>query len=145
MSEPPITLAQALDPRTWSAFLRAAGMTLEEATATRVTGVIELGPEHHQPWGIVHGGVWATAAETAASLGAAVAAAERGLAAVGVNNSTDFLRPVREGRVAVLAQALQQGRSQQLWAVALTREDGKPVALSRVRLQNVRQGLRGPS
>jgi 1,4-dihydroxy-2-naphthoyl-CoA hydrolase len=137
VGSPPITLADALDPRAWSAFLRASGLTLEEATATQVTATLDLGPDHHQPWGIVHGGVYTTAAETAASLGAAVAAPERGLNAVGVNNSTDFLRPLRAGRVAVRAEALQQGRTQQLWAVAMTREDGKPVALSRVRLQNV--------
>lgn len=133
-----MTVAAALDPAIWSAFLTAAGLALEETGPTRVTGHMDVGPSHHQPWGIVHGGVWAAAVETAASFGAAMAAAERGLTAVGVSNTTDFLRPVRAGRVDVVAEALQQGRTQQLWSVTLTRAgDGKPVALGRVRLANV--------
>jgi 1,4-dihydroxy-2-naphthoyl-CoA hydrolase len=42
-------------------------------TATRVVGHIDLGREHHTPWGVIHGGVYATAVETAASLGASAA------------------------------------------------------------------------
>lgn len=139
-SEPELrqAVAGALDPATWSPFLRAAGLALEDVTATRVRGRMELGPEHHQPFGIVHGGVWASAAETAASFGACLAAAERGLTAVGVSNTTDFVRPHVTGPVEVVAEAVQQGRTQQLWTVAMTRSgDGKAVALSRVRLQNV--------
>ena len=41
------------------------------------------------------------------------------------------------GRVDVVAEPIQQGRTQQLWQVLLTREDGKLVARGQVRLQNV--------
>jgi acyl-coenzyme A thioesterase PaaI-like protein len=41
------------------------------------------------------------------------------------------------GRVDVVAEPVQQGRTQQLWQVTLTREDGKLVAQGRVRLQNI--------
>jgi len=55
-----------------------------------------------------------------------------------VHNATDFLRPVTAGRLYVVAEPLQQGRTQQLWLVVLTRaEDGKAVARGQVRLQNV--------
>jgi 1,4-dihydroxy-2-naphthoyl-CoA hydrolase len=47
-------------------FLRAAGLIFDEISATRVTGHLELGPEHHTPWGVVHGGVYTAAVETAA-------------------------------------------------------------------------------
>jgi acyl-coenzyme A thioesterase PaaI-like protein len=57
---------------------------------------------------------------------------------VGVSNSTDFLRPVKEGRVDVVAEPIIQGKIQQLWQVVITRsEDGKEVARGQVRLQNV--------
>ena len=45
-------------------FLRAAGLVFDEISATRVTGHLELGPEHHTPWGVVHGGVYTAAVET---------------------------------------------------------------------------------
>ena len=120
------------------AFLRGAGLHVEEATATRVTGTIAAGPDQHTPWGVVHGGVYCTVIESAASIGASAAVAERGQFAVGVNNQTDFLRPMNEGRIDVVAEPIQQGRTLQLWQVVLTRaDDGKLVARGQVRLQNV--------
>ena len=116
----------------------SAGLELDEATGSRVTGHIELGPQHHTPWGVVHGGVYCTVVESAASIGASTAVAARGQFAVGVNNSTDFLRPMTTGRVDVVAEPVQQGRTLQLWLVTLTRaDDGKLVARGQVRLQNV--------
>jgi uncharacterized protein (TIGR00369 family) len=87
---------------------------------------------------VVHGGVYTTAVESAASVGASAAVEKRGQFAVGVSNSTDFLRPMKEGRVDVVAEPIMQGRIQQLWQVIITRsEDGKEVARGQVRLQNV--------
>lgn len=126
------------DPETASAFVKAAGLEIAEATGTRVTGHIDLGPEHHTPWGVVHGGVYTTAIESAASIGASVAVFDKGEFAVGVHNATDFLRSTPAGRVDVVAEPLQQGRVQQLWLVTVTSaETGKPVARGQVRLQNV--------
>ena len=97
-----------------SAFVQSTGLQITTATPTLVAGWIELGPEHHTPWGIVHGGVYTSAIETAASIGASVAASEHGQIAVGVNNNTNFVRSMQAGRVEVVAQPLQQGRTQQL-------------------------------
>jgi len=120
-----------------SAFLRAAGLVFDEITGSRVTGHLELGPEHHTPWGIVHGGVYTTAVESAASVGASTAVREQGQVAVGLTNTTHFLRPVTTGRVNVEAVPLSQGRTQQLWRVDISDEAGKLVAHGEVRLQNV--------
>jgi 1,4-dihydroxy-2-naphthoyl-CoA hydrolase len=120
-----------------SAFMAAAGLHLEETGPRKVTGWIELGPEHHQPFGVVHGGVYAAAIETAASVGATLAAQENGMVAVGANNNTNFLRSMTAGRVRVVAEPIQQGRTQQLWEVRLTDSDGRLVAVGQVRLQNI--------
>lgn len=118
-------------------FLAAAGLELDEMTATRVVGHIELGPQHHTPWGIVHGGVYASAVESAASLGASAAVEDQGRVAVGLTNTTHFIRPVRSGHVTVTATALSQGRTQQLWQVDITDTAGRLVAHGEVRLQNI--------
>ncbi|MGY1705491.1 PaaI family thioesterase [Geodermatophilus sp. SYSU D00697] len=129
---PPVDLSAA------SRFVAASGFQVTEASGTRVAGHVDLGPDQHTPWGVVHGGVYCTVVESAASIGASAAVVDRGQFAVGVNNSTDFLRPVTTGRVEVLAEPIQQGRTLQLWLVTLTRsDDGKPVARGQVRLQNV--------
>jgi 1,4-dihydroxy-2-naphthoyl-CoA hydrolase len=101
---------------------------------TWLTGHIDAGPEHHQPMGIVHGAVYTGAVETAASVGATASVYHLGQFAVGVDNFTDFVRPVTEGRLQVEARAAQQGRTLQLWDVSITDAAGKLVAKGRVRL-----------
>lgn len=114
------------------------GLELEEVSLDRVVAHLVCDERHQQPFGIVHGGVWCAVVESLASIGASVHAAEQGKQVVGVNNSTDFLRAHRRGRVDGVAEPVHVGRSQQLWHVVLSRaEDGKPVARGQVRLQNV--------
>src|SRR4051812_44742098 len=113
-------------------------LQFDESTPTRVTGSVAADERHHQPWGIVHGGLYTSAIETFATVGAYEAVKDSGRQAVGVSNATDFLRPHRSGRLEVEAIAIHQGRSQQLWQVELRRsDDDKLVARGQVRLQNV--------
>ncbi|WP_233491119.1 PaaI family thioesterase [Blastococcus sp. TBT05-19] len=128
---PPVDLTAA------GAFVAAMQFQVGEATGTRVTGHVDLGPDQHTPWGVVHGGLYCSVVESAASIGASLAVQDHGQFAVGVNNNTDFLRSMTSGRVDVVAEPVQQGRTQQLWQVQLTRGDGKLVARGQVRLQNV--------
>lgn len=127
-----------MDQLVSGSWVEALGLVLTEVSGEVVRGYVELDQRHHTPFGVVHGGVYALIVETVASVGAVAAVSDRGQYAVGVNNSTDFLRPVERGRLDVVATPLQQGRTQQLWSVELTRAvDGKPAALGRLRLQNV--------
>jgi uncharacterized protein (TIGR00369 family) len=129
---PSVDLTQA------GAFVAATKFAVTEATGVRVAGTVDLGPDQHTPWGVVHGGVYCTVVESAASIGASAAVADRGQFAVGVNNNTDFVRPMTSGVLDVVAEPIQQGRTLQLWQVVLTRaDDGKLVARGQVRLQNV--------
>src|SRR5438552_9025268 len=126
------------DPkRTSSPFMDAAGFVLDTVEASHVKGWIDLGREHHQPWGLIHGGVYTTVIESAASVGASTAVQEHGLVAVGVNNNTNFLRSMTDGRVTVDARAIQQGITQQLWEVRITDDRDRLVATGQVRLQNI--------
>ena len=118
----------------------AMGIEFDEWTAARVLAHVEIDERHHQPYGIVHGGVWASIVESVASHGAAMAAQEyEGVAGVvGVANLTDFLRSHERGRVDAIASPVFVGRNQQLWAVEISREtDGKLVARGQVRFQNL--------
>ncbi|MBV8710507.1 MAG: PaaI family thioesterase [Solirubrobacterales bacterium] len=124
-----------------SEFMRLLEIEFEQRSPTRVAGSIAADERHHQPWGLVHGGLYTTAIETFATTGAFEAVKDSGRMAVGVSNVTDFLRPHRRGRLAVVATPLQQGRTQQLWQVEIRRpEDDKLVARGQVRLQNVESG-----
>src|SRR5580700_8247802 len=123
--------APHLDPTSLEsagAFVRAAGLQLDEVSGSQVVGHIELGADHHTPWGIVHGGVYASAIESAASIGASAAVMERGQVAVGLTNTTHFLRSLTAGRVTVEGTALNQGRTQQLWRVDVRDDSGRLIA-----------------
>jgi uncharacterized protein (TIGR00369 family) len=121
-----------------SEFLDLIDPRFDEVTAARVAGSIAADERHHQPWGLVHGGLYTAAIESFATMGAYEAVKDRGQQAVGVSNTTDFLRPHKAGRLDVLAIPVQQGRSQQLWQVEIRRpDDGKLVARGHVRLQNI--------
>ncbi|HEY1832401.1 MAG TPA: PaaI family thioesterase [Acidimicrobiales bacterium] len=123
------------------AFVTHAGLIVDEVSPTHVAGHIELNSDHHTPWGIVHGGVYTTAVESAASIGASAAVRDRDQVAVGLTNTTHFLRSLTSGRVQVEAEALYQGRTHQLWRVDVTDESGRLVAHGELRLQNIRAAL----
>ncbi len=120
-------------------FVGHAGIVLTDASVESCSGKIEVNENHHQPYGVVHGGVYCTLVETLASTGAALWAIENGMAGcVGVSNQTDFIRATREGTLSGVATPIHRGRSQQLWQVVVTRDgDGKLVARGQVRLQNI--------
>jgi uncharacterized protein (TIGR00369 family) len=118
--------------------LRLLEIEFDERSPTQVTGSIAADERHHQPWGLIHGGLYTAAIETFATTGAFEAVKDRGQRAVGISNTTDFLRPHQDGRLNVRATAIQQGRTQQLWRVEILRpEDEELIALGQVRLQNV--------
>lgn len=115
---------------------KTLGIGFDEASADRVVASWTVGPEHLQPYGIVHGGVYCTVVESTASVGAAVWFGDRGRV-VGVSNHTNFLRAVREGRLEAVATPLHRGRTQQLWQVVVSDADDRVVARGEVRLQNL--------
>jgi 1,4-dihydroxy-2-naphthoyl-CoA hydrolase len=108
-----------------------------EESAERVVGRLEAGPRHHQPYGILHGGVYCSIVEDVASRGAGQSVLERGgVGVVGVANSTDFLRSHGEGELRAVAEPIHQSRTQQIWQVVISRtSDGKAVARGQVRFQ----------
>jgi uncharacterized protein (TIGR00369 family) len=117
---------------------QVVGLRWDTLALDRVTAHLDVDERHHQPFGIVHGGVWCTLVETIASIGAALHAAARGEVAVGASNTTDFLRPHRDGRVLVEGTPIHLGRTQQLWQVVISREDdGKVVARGQVRMHTL--------
>lgn len=126
-----------MDMSAVGAFLKAHGASYTLMTGERVEGHLDASAEHHTPWGVVHGGVFCTAIESAASIGASLAVQDRGQFAVGLDNVTDFVRAHRAGRLDFVAVPVHQGRTGQLWTVDITRADGALVASGRVRLQNV--------
>ena len=126
-----------MDPEELSSpFVDHLGIEITEATGSRVVARWTAGERHHQPYGIVHGGVHASVVETLGSVGSAMWFGERGKV-VGVSNSTDFYRAVREGEMVSTATPVHQGRSQQVWVVETRDADDRLISRGQLRVQNL--------
>jgi 1,4-dihydroxy-2-naphthoyl-CoA hydrolase len=112
----------------------ALGMTFTRASADGVEVEVPVRPELLQPYGLVHGGVYSSIIETAASVGAALFAMRNGQTTVGLENTTSFLRAVRSGKLIAIARPLHRGRATQVWEVEVRNNEGKVAATGRVRL-----------
>jgi len=112
----------------------ALGFRYVRATADEVVMEYQIGPQHRQPYGIVHGGVHCAIVESACSAGAGLAALARGQSVVGVENHTSFIHAVREGIVTVRAVPLSRGRRSHVWEATSRDADGRVIATGRVRL-----------
>ena len=113
-------------------WIGAMNMRLEQATAERVVLAFDVGPEHLQPFGLVHGGVYCGAIETVCSIGASLAAG--GAPVVGLENQTSFLRAVRSGTLTAVGTPQHVGRTSQLWVAEVRDAEGRLVASGRLRL-----------
>jgi len=128
-------------------FVDLIGLRIVETKPDIVRATIDIDERHLQPYGIVHGGVYATIVESLGSHGGVAWALTHDRAGVvGISNTTDFYRMTRSGRLLAEARPVHQGRTQQVWLVEITREsDGKLVARGQVRLQNMASLEAGPT
>ncbi len=120
-------------------FDETLGLIYTAAGPDAVVAHLDPTDELRQPYGLVHGGVYCSIVESLGSLGSALYARSLGMeGAVGVSNSTDFLRSHRDGRLAAVATPIHRGRTQQLWLVEITRDtDAKLVARGQLRTYNL--------
>ena len=117
------------------------GVEHVEASADKVVVRFTIGDRHLQPFGIPHGGIYCAVHESAASVAGQYWLGDRG-AVVGTNNSTDFLRQAKVGdTITTTATPIHRGRSQQLWHLDSTDQDGKLIAQGQVRLANLDQKI----
>jgi 1,4-dihydroxy-2-naphthoyl-CoA hydrolase len=112
----------------------ALGLTFTVATADEVACEVPVGLHLLQPYGLIHGGVYASIVETLASVGAALYALPRRQPTVGLENTTSFLKAVRGGKLIGTAKPLHRGRTTQVWEVEVRGDDGELAVTCRVRM-----------
>ena len=99
----------------------------EEATARVV-----VRDEIKQPAGLVHGGVFASIAESLTSIATWKAVSEDGRSAQGISSQTSFLRPIVGGTIHATARRRHRGRTTWVWEVEITDDEGRLCALVRM-------------
>ena len=108
------------------------GLEILEVSDERATAQVPVSDRVRQPMGLVHGGLYAAIAESLASMATARAVWEDGSMAMGLSNSTSFLRPITEGTVHATATRRHKGRTTWMWDVDITDDQGRLCATTRM-------------
>ncbi|MEO1228838.1 MAG: PaaI family thioesterase [Myxococcota bacterium] len=115
-------------------FNELMGFRFTAISYERLEGQLPVAPKLHQPYGLVHGGVYAAVVETMASTAAALHGMAQNRRIVGLENATSFLRGTRDGTLKAVCTPLATGRRTHVWQVDITNDEGKVAASGKVRL-----------
>jgi uncharacterized protein (TIGR00369 family) len=108
------------------------GFELLELSDERARARVVVRDELKQPAGLVHGGVYASIAESLASWATAFAVVPEDKTAVGLSNQTSFLRPITSGTVEAVAIRRHRGRTTWVWEVEMSDDAGRLCTLTRM-------------
>ena len=108
------------------------GLEILDHSPEEVRAQVVVHDHHKQPLGLVHGGVYASMAESMASVATHHAVAPEGKSAQGLSNQTSFLRPILEGTIHGVGRRRHAGRTTWLWEVDFTDDAGRLCALVRM-------------
>lgn len=123
-ASPPIDLSGTFDG--------LYGLEILEYSDEHVRAQVPVRDEIKQPAGLVHGGVYASIAESITSMATARVVSRDGLMAMGQSNQTNFLRPITQGTVHAEARCRHRGRSTWMWEVDITDDAGRLCAVVRM-------------
>jgi uncharacterized protein (TIGR00369 family) len=108
------------------------GLEVLEHSEEVVRARVPVRDELKQPMGLVHGGLYASIAESLASMATALVVMAENKMAMGLANQTSFLRPITDGTVHAVARRLHRGRTTWVWDVEITDDAGRLCALTRM-------------
>ena len=108
------------------------GLVVDSVQDGLVTAHVDVRDDLKQPAGLVHGGVYASIAESITSMATHLGVMEDGRSAQGMSNQTSFLRPILEGTIHAVARRRHRGRTTWLWEVEITDDQGRLCALVRM-------------
>ena len=115
-------------------FDKTMGMVFVKVSKTELIAEITIDERHRQPYGLVHGGVYAGMIESLCSVGAAVNVMSDDKDAVGLENNTSFLRATSAGTLRGTAHPIKMGKTTHVWQADIHDGDGHLVASGKVRL-----------
>ena len=108
------------------------GLQVETISAEEVTARVAVRDEIRQPAGLVHGGIFASIAESITSMATWFAVQSDGRSAQGLSNQTSFLRPILDGTIHAVARRRHRGRTTWVWEVEISDDQQRLCALVRM-------------
>ena len=113
-------------------FDRLYGLEILSIGEDEVRAQARVSDDLRQPAGLVHGGVFASMAESMTSIATWLAVHEDGKSAQGLSNQTSFLRPIIDGTIHATARRRHRGRTTWVWEVDITDDQDRLCALVRM-------------
>jgi uncharacterized protein (TIGR00369 family) len=113
-------------------FDRLYGLEILSVDEDEVRAQVRVRDELLQPAGLVHGGVFASMAESITSIATWLAVQGEGKSAQGLSNQTSFLRPIVAGTIHAIARRRHRGRTTWVWEVDITDDQDRLCALVRM-------------
>jgi uncharacterized protein (TIGR00369 family) len=108
------------------------GLVITDVRDGLMRAEVSVRDELKQPVGLVHGGVYASIAESIASFGTQLGVDDEGKIATGLSNQTSFLRPILDGTIHAVANLKHRGRTTWVWEVEITDDQGRLCVLTRM-------------
>jgi uncharacterized protein (TIGR00369 family) len=103
------------------------GFDIEEIGDGRAVGLIEAGPQHHNPMGTLHGGILCDLADAAMGMAfASTLAADEGFTTLSLNIT--FFRPVWKSKLRAEARVTNRGKTVGYVECDVTDQNGKRIA-----------------
>jgi len=115
-----------------SGYDRLYGLEFVEVGEELSRAQVVLADHHKQPFGLAHGGLFASIAESLASVATGMYVRDDGQMALGQSNNTTFLRPITAGTVHAVARRRHRGRTTWVWDVEILDDDSRLCAMSRM-------------
>ncbi|ORT50967.1 esterase [Vibrio sp. qd031] len=125
------TNLQLLNATSEGTLVSHLGITYTEIGENSLVGTMPVGPQVHQPIGMLHGGASVVLAETLGSV-AANLCVDRTHYCVGLDINANHIRAVRKGVVTGTATPVHLGRLTQVWQIDIVDDKNKLVCASRL-------------
>ncbi len=107
------------------------GIRVERYDPDAIVVALDIDQRHHQHLGMLHGGVSALLAESAASMAAAMSVDMTRHTVAGVDINATHVKAKRTGTLRATAHPVFRGRTTHVYTVEITDEAGDLVCVSR--------------
>jgi len=122
------SIVNQLNSRNKNTLMETLGIQFTNAGEGFVEATMPVDSRVHQPYGILHGGASIALAETVGSVLSAYSIDMAHFKSVGMQMTSNHLRPKKDGIVLARAEFVKKGRTTHLIKVEIKDEEGKIIS-----------------
>lgn len=135
---------ESLERVTGGSFAERIGIRITAVGSDYLRATLQVTPDLHQPYGILHGGISVALAETVGSLAAGLCVDPERFMCLGQEINANHLRPVSAGVITATARPFHIGHRSQVWGIEIRDEQGRLTCVSRLTMAVVTRRASAP-